>query len=192
MIKDIEGFENLYGISDEDFNIYNLKTMKPLKNQITNKGYYSVKLVKDGKKYHKLVHRIVAKAFVENDNPEIKTIVMHKDNNKLNINPDNLAWGTYSDNSKQAAADGINIPPRPDNRKHYVITNNKRNIHCQGLKEAINYIGYGNEQVGHNIVNRHSKIKEGPYKGYYIEKFENVPLYKLVNVQRTSPDGRVG
>lgn len=40
-------------------------------------------------------------------NPQHLPIVLHKDNNKTNINVNNLKWGTVSENTKQAYKDGL-------------------------------------------------------------------------------------
>jgi hypothetical protein len=56
-----------------------------------------VTLFIDGKKHGRLVHRLVATAFVINDDPINKKIVHHIDNNKLNNVADNLEWVTQSD-----------------------------------------------------------------------------------------------
>jgi hypothetical protein len=55
-------------------------------------GYLRVSLFDEGKIVHKLVHRLVAEAFIPNlhDNPYIN----HKDENKLNNNVNNLEWCT--------------------------------------------------------------------------------------------------
>jgi hypothetical protein len=45
------------------------------------------------------IHRLVAEHFVPNDDPENKTIVHHKDGDRLNANANNLEWVTYSYNN---------------------------------------------------------------------------------------------
>ena len=177
MIKPIKNYEDIYAISNKG-EVINIKTGNMITPWITNKGYMCVDLNKDGNKKHMLLHRLVADAYVPN--PNNYPIVLHLDNNKLNIDPSNLAWGTYSENNAQAIRDGLNKVPRPDNRKLFAILNDKEVIHCYGQQEVVNTIGYGNVQVAHNIVNRHSKVKEGPYKGYYIERFENVKMCNIV------------
>lgn len=47
------------------------------------------------------MHRLVAKAFVDGMSAD-KNIVMHKDDNPLNNRAENLSWGTYSKNNKDA------------------------------------------------------------------------------------------
>lgn len=69
--------------------IFNIKTNKKLKQYCKN-NYYNVYLYKNGKRYFKLVHRLVAESFIPNkDNyPQIN----HKDENGLNNRVDNLEW----------------------------------------------------------------------------------------------------
>lgn len=61
-------------------------------------GYAIIKLMKGGKGITYRVHRLVAMAFVPNPNnlPHIN----HKDENKLNNNPNNLEWcdNSYNNN----------------------------------------------------------------------------------------------
>jgi len=59
-------------------------------NTIINSGYRIVNLVKDKQLHHFLVHRLVAKHFVEN--PYNMPFVNHKDENKLNNCANNLEW----------------------------------------------------------------------------------------------------
>ncbi len=69
---------------------------------IMNTGYYMVNIPYyiDGKKKtkYKLVHVLVAEAFIENPDPSTKTAVDHKDTNKLNNEVTNLRWVTNSEN----------------------------------------------------------------------------------------------
>ena len=167
MWKDIIGYEGIYAISDKG-EIINVKTGLLKKPWINNKGYYCIDLEKDSIRKHKLVHRLLAEAFIPN--PNNYPIVLHLDNIKTNLSLDNLVWGTYSENQQQAIKDGLNKVPKPDNRKFFAITNGTESVLCYGQKDVVNTIGYGNVQTIHNLVHRHSKINQGPYKDYYIEQ----------------------
>ena len=86
--RDVIGFENLYLVSNLG-NVYSIHSKKQLKLK-DNKGYYNVTLFKNGKRYYKIVHRLVAEAFIPNPN-NFKEI-NHKDENKINNNVVNLEW----------------------------------------------------------------------------------------------------
>lgn len=68
-----------------------------MKASPNNNGYRSVVLCKEGKTYPKLVHRLVAEAFIPN--PENKPVVDHIDTNTLNNNVENLRWATTQENA---------------------------------------------------------------------------------------------
>jgi len=53
--------------------------------------------------YWNPLHRVVAFCCVENDSPDIKVIVNHKNENKLDYRPENLEWTTNRENSKQGS-----------------------------------------------------------------------------------------
>lgn len=108
--KDVAGFEGLYEVSNfgnvrsvtrlitrSDGKTY-LKKGKHLKPFLTNKGYEYVMLNDFNSKQHlKTVHRLVAQAFVDNQNN--LPIVNHKDENKLNNAVSNLEWCTHAYNN---------------------------------------------------------------------------------------------
>lgn len=62
------------------------------------------------------MHRLVAKVYIPNPNPELFNIVCHKDNNPKNNHYKNLYWGTQKMNMEQAHRDGrmSNIPRGPN------------------------------------------------------------------------------
>ena len=71
----------------------NLKEKKQVNN---GHGYLHVLLYKNGKQYHKIVHRLVAQTFIPN--PNNKPQVNHIDENKTNNHVSNLEWITQKDN----------------------------------------------------------------------------------------------
>lgn len=61
-------------------------------------GYSVISLNKSDKSYYKTVHRLVAKAFI--DNPNNYASINHRDENKLNNNVNNLEWCTVAYNNR--------------------------------------------------------------------------------------------
>jgi hypothetical protein len=59
-----------------------------------------------GKRRTVYPHKCVAMAFIENDKPRIKKIVMHKDENLSNNRIDNLEWASYSDSIRRGFQTG--------------------------------------------------------------------------------------
>jgi len=94
-MKTIRGFDSY--LIREDGYIYSNYTKKLLALVKQNTGYLSVTLYKNKKGYVKPVHRLVAIAFIQNDNNY--KCVNHKDGNRHNNNVSNLEWCTHSYNS---------------------------------------------------------------------------------------------
>lgn len=75
-----------------------------------NNKYYAINLMSDGnaawqeRAKLKKVHRLVLAAFV--GLPEQGQIACHKNDDKLDNRLENLYWGTYSDNAKDAIKHG--------------------------------------------------------------------------------------
>ena len=89
--KEIKGYEGLYWVS----NIGRVKSKRKILKLIDGE-YLKVGLSKNGVQKTKAVHRLVAKAFV--DNIDNKPMVNHKDENKHNNKYDNLMWCTNLEN----------------------------------------------------------------------------------------------
>lgn len=92
--KDIIGYEGLYFIS-ESGKIKNKRGVLR-KIQVGKTGYCRVILKKKNKPKQHFVHRLVACAFLENN--ENKKTVNHKNGIKSDNNLSNLEWATHSEN----------------------------------------------------------------------------------------------
>lgn len=101
--KKIEGFEN-YEISNlgrlkvnlkfRKYRSYQSKILNPSKDK---DGYLRTAITKDGKKYMKKIHRLVALTFLQNK--ENKPCVNHKNGIKTDNRIENLEWCTVKENN---------------------------------------------------------------------------------------------
>ena len=96
--RDIEGYEGLYQVSNmgrvKSVN-YRRSCEERLLRKGFSKGYAHVRLFKDGEDNIFKVHRLVAKAFIPNDDPINKNDVNHKiegDEGKKDNRVENLEW----------------------------------------------------------------------------------------------------
>lgn len=102
-----------YDVSD-DGRVRNRKTRAELRQReirrinrdgSLGKPYYKVSLWVNGKNVSKVVHRLVAEAFIPN--PENKPVPNHLDGNTLNNDVRNLEWATFSENTQHAYDTGL-------------------------------------------------------------------------------------
>ena len=99
-MKDIKDYEGLYAITSCG-KVWSYRSGFFLKPR-WYKGYLGVVLYKDGLPKPKLIHRLVAEAYLPN--PDNLRCVNHKDENKTNNVLTNLEWCTYSYNSRYGTA----------------------------------------------------------------------------------------
>ena len=94
MWKDIEEYNGEYQVSNlgrvKSFKNNKEKLLKPFFTKTNQEGYLVVNLCQNNKRKIKLVHRLVAEAFIPN--PNNFPFINHKDEDKTNNNVDNLEW----------------------------------------------------------------------------------------------------
>jgi hypothetical protein len=79
-------------------NIKSKKNDTLIKQRINRTGYYIVGLYVKGKQITFQAHRLVAKAFLPNN--DYSLAVNHKDSIRHNNNVENLEWVTFGENNK--------------------------------------------------------------------------------------------
>ena len=144
-------------------NMYYPKSVFPNKNN----GYMYCSITYPEGQRQRRVHILVAEAFIPN--PNNYPIVMHLDNDKSNLNVENLQWGTISQNTQAAFNDGLQI-----NDKSW---NDSQSIHIcvfnmeQQLINRYGSVSEASRQLGvtkTTILNQcNHNVKTKPRCGYY-------------------------
>ena len=169
--KDIKGFEDKYQVS----NLGRIKSLKDkngkyrekiLKQCITQKGYLSIYLSLESKKYTYTIHRLVAQTFIPNT--ENKPQVNHIDGNKSNNIVSNLEWCTNSENQKHAWEHGLSVNKGQKPVGAYDINDNLI-LSFNSIEEAAKY--FNKKRVNIDNALHHKQNQKTAYG--YVWKFLN-------------------
>ena len=114
----IDGFGSYYSISNlgdvrseprviiRKNGVKNTVQERILRPNLSGHGYLSVMLNGEAQRKRFLIHRLVAKAFIENQEPEAKE-VNHINGNKTDNRAANLEWCTSKENKAHAIKNGL-------------------------------------------------------------------------------------
>ena len=153
-----------------DGTVRNRNTNRPLKPHAGGTSPYLLYSLKNNKKYlNRLLHRLVAQAFIPN--PENKPHVNHKDGNKLNNNIENLEWVTVSENNQHMYDTGLKkYKPLHYKGKSGALHNRSKGVRCVesgavygSMSEAERKLGIGQSGVSWSIKNK------APINGMHFE-----------------------
>lgn len=159
--KDIPGYEGLYQVSDfgrvKSLSFKRSGKERILKQGIKKQGYHHVCLRKDNKNNWFLVHRLVAKCFLEPI--EGKEIVNHKDENPSNNHVNNLEWCTYQYNCNYGT---LKERQSKLQRKRFKYQKHPMNgkQHTEEAKQKIREANTG-KHLSEKTKNKISKIMKG-------------------------------
>ena len=148
--KDVVGYEGIYEVSScgkvrtkEGKTTHSVRNgerkwkQRILKQKVSKDNTCRVSLWKENKERTWLVHRLVAKAFIER--VEGKNYINHIDGNRLNNHVDNLEWCNYTENNNHAFDTGLMT-----SNKRIVLVNKETHepIYFRSLSKASLHLGY--------------------------------------------------
>lgn len=131
----INGFEHYFIETNGDVYSNFHGELKKLKPWVDGKGnYLLVGLCKNGKVYKKLIHRLVAEAYIPNslNLPEVN----HKDKNMKNPDVNNLEWCTRKENLIQSYE---TMSPKRYYKHCDLYYNNQFILHFDSIIDAVKY-----------------------------------------------------
>ena len=80
-----------------------------LRPTTSTRGYGKLCLILDGQRRHLRLHRVICEAW-HGAPPFLEAVARHLDDVRTNNHPDNLAWGSHSDNARDALRNGRSDP----------------------------------------------------------------------------------
>lgn len=192
--RDVVGYEGLYKISSKGrVKSYQGRHKQPkiLKMSMTTTGYKKVELTKNKRKKSLKVHRLVAEAFLPNE--ENKPYVNHIDSNPLNNDVMNLEWCTQKENMIHSSIYG--------NHKSFAWKNKDRVIADYISGKSIRYLtkkyGGSNCTTIKNVLNREGvrirtaseqkmkyKYSRAEMVSLFIDGARNVDIAKQLGIPR--------
>ncbi len=132
-MKEAEEWKSLDFLGYPNYEVSNFGKVKSMNYNRTGKekilkqsknrwGYLYVTLSKDNKQKKFTIHRLVALAFIPNDNPTDKNQINHLDENKENNHVFNLCWCSHIENinygtRNERVSEKLKDKPLPEEQK---------------------------------------------------------------------------
>lgn len=158
--KDVKGTNGKYKVSSfgRIIGAYG-RLLKPVS---TPKGYVRVKIWYGPSYKTRMVHRIVAEAFIPR--PEGKTQINHIDGNKTNNQVDNLEWCTQSENMRHRV-DVLGI--RPESKHVVKVRCVETGMVFRSAAEAARFVGLSRGGIWAALRKSYTTcFREGKLKSY--------------------------
>lgn len=169
--KDVSGYEGLYQVS-------NLGRVKSLPRTVRTRygtgvrkekilqggsypnGYVFVCLCKDGEKKMRMIHRLVAEAFIPN--PLNLPTVNHRDGNKQHNWVGNLEWCTQGDNLKHAIEIGL-VESQCKIRRKVTVECGEHIVTFKTMSDCSRFLGFSRGWLNGQIRKHGCSFDYGDY-----------------------------
>ena len=148
-----------------------------LEVKMSPQGYYRCHI--PGIKQWQYVHRLVAAAFVPNDDPENKIEVNHIDGNRCNNKASNLEYCSHKENMQHAAQNGL--LNRNGSRKRPIIGFDTKTTTVSVFDSEIAASKYiGGDLHGRGVAKvLHGQLQT--YYGWYFQFLDQYTIRRLLN-----------
>lgn len=153
--------------------------------------YLKVSAYKDGLDKPSLyyVHDLICRAF--HGPPQIKQVVLHKDNSRNNNTPRNLSWGSQSENILQVYRDGLKYS------KRYMVSNESQPSwlvwstgHTVPSNEEFDYVSVNSSSINTVGYDRKEKTLEVEFKNGSTYQYQDVDKSTFENLIHAFSVGR--
>lgn len=134
------------------------------RNKSSDVYYFGFSLRKGGKYINKMLHKIIAEAFVPN--PENKPCIDHINGDPLDNRIENLRWCTYKENNNN-----------PVTKERKAISSkgvNKCRKHTEGFKQYLSNKFKGREFKKEWVQHRFKKVFQYDADGKFIAEYESM------------------
>ena len=163
---DLNGYENKYKVSN-DGRIWSDYLQDFLKPHFSKGGYMRVKINFGERNKKFMVHRLVAMAFIPNNDPKHLSQVDHINCDRTDNRFENLRWVTPKENTYHA----IELGNRDWYKYKFISTFTGEILEFSNANKACKYFG-GTYQI--NTINKYANtgnpVKSGNFAGWIIEK----------------------
>ena len=186
--RDIDGHDGIYQVSDlgrvRSLKFGKVRVLRPGK---TKDGYLRVDLYRNGKYKHSLVHRLVAQAFIPNDDNS-KTQINHKNEVKTDNRVSNLEYctaqynNTYNDLHLRKNYHKITDEIKPIYRPELSIKENLEMFRLNGIECSRQSIWKLRKELG--LIN--NKTKRDEIKDLYnpnLSIYDNLELLRQQGIE---------
>lgn len=141
--KEVKDYEGYYEVSSNGI-VRNVKTGRRLKPDLHKEGYDRVTLTKEGVSKHLFNHRLVAIAFLLNE--ENHPVVNHIDGNRQNNNVENLEWCSHKHNSQHAIKLGLRVAKTGEDCSYAKLSNDIASEIIEDIKSGKKYAEISEER----------------------------------------------